>query len=436
VAENQPFKNRVNTTTSFSEFSAQLRELIRCGDTQRFDSIALELFALQFEHNHAYRTFCEATNARPDTVRHWAHIPAVPTAGFKELELTCLKPDQRTTVFHSSGTTGQSRSCHFHSAESLRIYETSLLGWFGANVEESGDATLSGLKRQDDPQPGVAPSSKPRAELCNPFRIERRAPMIFLTPPLSQAPNSSLVYMFETVRHEFGSASSNFFAQVASNGDWTLDSEAVVRHLEEVCSAQQPVCLLGTAFSFVHLLDHLQNHGKRFKLPAGSIALETGGYKGKTRSLPRSELHNLISSRLGILHRQIICEYGMSELSSQAYSRVSSRKKDKPHSDIGRQLPVTPDPRPSTLFHFPPWARAQMISPETGREVADGETGLIRVFDLANVYSVMAIQTEDLAIKHGDGFELLGRAALAEPRGCSLMSVATQVRAVRTNDGQ
>jgi hypothetical protein len=55
--------------------------------------------------------------------------------------------------------------------------------------------------------------------------------------------------------------------------------------------------------------------------------------------------------------------------------------------------------------------------------VAEGETGLIRVFDLANVFSVAAIQTEDLGIRHGDGFELIGRASFAEPRGCSLMTV-------------
>jgi hypothetical protein len=63
----------------------------------------------------------------------------------------------------------------------------------------------------------------------------------------------------------------------------------------------------------------------------------------------------------------------------------------------------------------------QIISPETGNEIADGETGLIRVFDLANVFSVMAIQTEDLGIRRGDGFELVGRVVQAEPRGCSLM---------------
>jgi hypothetical protein len=96
-------------------------------------------------------------------------------------------------------------------------------------------------------------------------------------------------------------------------------------------------------------------------------------------------------------------------LSSQAYDRkVGSQK-----SEVRR-------------FQFPPWARAQVISPETNREVADGETGLIRVFDLANVFSVMAIQTEDLGVRHGDGFELLGRAQFAEPRGCSLMSIESK----------
>jgi len=74
------------------------------------------------------------------------------------------------------------------------------------------------------------------------------------------------------------------------------------------------------------------------------------------------------------------------------------------------------------IFRFPPWTRAQIISLETNREVAEGETGLIRVLDLANVFSVMAIQTEDLGVRRGDGFELLGRAQPAEPRGCSLLA--------------
>jgi hypothetical protein len=163
---------------------------------------------------------------------------------------------------------------------------------------------------------------------------------------------------------------------------------------------------LGTAFSFVHLLDYLAEKNLRFDLPAGSRVMETGGYKNRSRTMPKAELHQLITERLGVPPSHIICEYGMSELSSQAYDSAIHH----PSSIIHHRV-----------FQFPPWARVQIISPETGREVADGETGLIRVFDLANVFSVMAIQTEDLGIRRGGGFELIGRAQLAEPRGCSLM---------------
>jgi hypothetical protein len=165
--------------------------------------------------------------------------------------------------------------------------------------------------------------------------------------------------------------------------------------------------ILGTAFSFVHLLDYLVERDLRVELPAGSRVMETGGYKNRSRSMPKVELHSLIMERLGVPAENIICEYGMSELSSQAYD-----------SEIHHPFSIL-HPR---ILRFPPWARVQIISPETGREVADGETGMIRIFDLANVFSVAAIQTEDLGIRRGDGFELVGRAQLAEPRGCSLMT--------------
>jgi hypothetical protein len=97
----------------------------------------------------------------------------------------------------------------------------------------------------------------------------------------------------------------------------------------------------------------------------------------------------------------------MSELSSQAYDPGTN-----PPSSILH-------PR---AFRFPPWARVQIISSENNREVPEGETGLIRIMDLANVFSAAAIQTEDLGIRRGDGFELVGRAQIAEPRGCSLMT--------------
>jgi hypothetical protein len=237
---------------------------------------------------------------------------------------------------------------------------------------------------------------------------------LILTPRPKEMPHSSLVHMFAIVREKLGGAGvsahdAEFFGALADDGVWTLD---FARLLETLARASRitdhgPVLLLGTAFSFVHLLDHLAEQDLRFALPGGSRVMETGGYKNRSRSLPKAELHALIIERLGVPPANILCEYGMSELSSQAY-------------DAAFHCPSAGCP--PRVFHFPPWARAQIISPETGREADEGETGLIRILDLANVFSVMAIQTEDLGIRRGDGFELIGRAQLAEPRGCSLMS--------------
>jgi hypothetical protein len=78
----------------------------------------------------------------------------------------------------------------------------------------------------------------------------------------------------------------------------------------------------------------------------------------------------------------------------------------------------------SGLFAFPPWVRRQVICVETGGPVGESKTGLLRVFDLANIWSVMAVQTEDLVVGHSGGFKVLGRAANSAPRGCSLMAVS------------
>ena len=374
---------------------------LRNGDSWKsplrsFDSLALELFALQFANNAAYRKICEARGLTPGVVEHWTQIPVVPTSAFKELELSCIPPDKRTAIFHSSGTTEQKPSRHFHNAESLAVYEASLWTWFERNVLRSADGSS-------------ASSGEARGRAV-------RAP-IFLTPPPAAAPHSSLVHMFETVRKHLGGARTvavcqdpasraEFLGKLADDGSWTLDFDAAFAAFSRCQTPDaRPLLLLGTAFSFVHLLDFMAERDLRVELPAGSRVMETGGYKNRSRSMPKAELHALITERLGVPAESIICEYGMSELSSQAYDKeVRSQK-----SEVRR-------------FQFPPWARAQIISPETGREVADGETGLIRVFDLANVFSVAAIQTEDLGIRRGDGFELIGRAQMAEPRGCSLMT--------------
>ena len=380
-------KHRMNK--ELFSFAARLR-LAAAWQTQdrRFDELALELFALQFKHNAAYRKICEARGRIPIDVEHWTQIPAVPAAAFKELELTSLAPDERTSVFYSSGTTGQKPGRHFHNSESLAVYEASLWDWFEQNI--------------------FADSK---------FKIQN-SNLIVLTPPPAQAPHSSLVHMFEIVRQKLGAAGSAFTGKISTDGCWSLDFDAVLAALDTPHSAfRTPQLILGTAFSFVHLLDFLKENDLQFRLPENSRVMETGGYKNRSRSLPKSGLHALITERLGIEPENIICEYGMSELSSQAYAVTSDKWQVTSKTETTRHSSLI-----THHFHFPPWARAQIVSPETGREVGEDETGLIRIFDLANVFSVAAIQTEDLGVRRGDGFELVGRAQLAEPRGCSLMA--------------
>lgn len=313
-------------------------------------------------------------------MQDWRAIPSVPTAAFKELELTSIAPLDRSASFVSSGTTDRDRSRHFHSAASLALYEESLLPWFERHL-------LGDLGDLVDEQ------------MLGPLD---QMPMLFLTPDKEAAPNSSLVHMFDVIGRKLG-ARDSLFAGRLIEGRWTLDMDRTLFAIRKSMCANRPLMLLGTAFNFVHLLDHFSSHNMRYRLAHGSRVVETGGYKGQSREIPRDELCGMISRHLGVPRNCIVTEYGMCELGSQAYDGVARAQEAR-------------------FFRFPPWTRAQVISPETGAEVAGGETGLLRIFDLANVYSVLAIQTEDLAVKREAGFELFGRAPRAQARGCSLFA--------------
>jgi hypothetical protein len=345
-------------------------------DDAGFNRLALEVFAVQFAANAPYRALCQARRATPDRVQHWSRVPALPVAALKDFECTCLPPDQRSRVFHSSGTTGQRPSRHFHSADSLALYEHSLWSWFQPHI--------------------LAPGFAGR--------------LLFLCPPTGSIPHSSLGHMFATVRQEAAPLPANFIGGLDETGAWTIDPAAIAQALAGAVAADSPLALFGTAFSLVQLLDALGQRGQRFALPRGSRVMETGGYKGRSRHVPKPVLYQEITTRLGVAPEFIVGEYGMSELSSQAYDAVAGAS--------------VADHLAGRTFRFPPWARVRISSPETGDEVGEGQTGLIQVVDLANLYSVAALQTEDLGIRRGRGFELVGRAALAEARGCSLLAAA------------
>jgi Acyl-protein synthetase, LuxE len=351
-----------------------------------FNALCCQLFQYQTEHNLAYRRWCASRGALNREIVNWTEIPCVPTSSFKEIEWTCLQPQDRNRVFHSSRTTEQRPSRHFHSDRSIELYEASLIPGFERHLMADRDARVGAG------QTGVP--DRPR--------------MLFLTPPSHSAPHSSLSHMLECVQRRFASPESSFIGKVDDAGTWVLDRVQTLAVLKEAMVANQPLWIFGTAFNVVHLLDFMAEQKLRYRLATGSRVMETGGYKGRSRVLAKADLHSLITLHLGIPDTHIVCEYGMSELSSQAYDRVVR---------IGSVAWLPP-----RRFQFPPWVRARIVSPETGREVAVGEMGMVRILDLANAYSVLAVQTEDLGRRWEDGFELTGRASASESRGCSLMS--------------
>ncbi|MGC8886651.1 MAG: hypothetical protein ACP5MG_05780 [Verrucomicrobiia bacterium] len=338
-----------------------------------WNNIAIELFNLQYQYILPYKNFCDFRLKDITDVNDWTHIPCLPTTAFKEFDITSLDKEERTAVFYSSGTTSDRSSRHFHNNYSLQIYEESLSLWFRNCL----------LNNRDE-----------------------RMQLIILTPSSESAPNSSLVHMFSTLKARFGTENSAFFGFVEGENVWKIDYELLFAALRDCEKSASPVIVLGTAFNYVHLVDYIELKRTRFALPDGSVVFETGGYKGRSREIPKNELYKMVSFYLGIDESNIVSEYGMSEISSQAYDRILNREA-KDHS---------------RAFKFPPWAKYSIVSPETKEPVNIGEFGILRIYDLANVFSVMAIQTDDIALKLNEGFTIVGRAGQSEPRGCSIMA--------------
>ena len=205
-----------------------------------------------------------------------------------------------------------------------------------------------------------------------------------LTPSPLEAPQSSLSHMMETLRTHLAPDAS----YLMSGGE--LNTAPII----EACAQGKPITLLGTALAFLHLMESLDSP---LTLPTGSWAMETGGYKGTDRTLSKDELYEMFQKTLNIPADNIWNEYSMTELSSQFYTNGL----DKPHI-------------------APPWVKIRVIHPENGKDVATGEMGYLAIYDLANVDSIFAIQTQDLAIYHDEqSFTLIGRDPSALPRGCS-----------------
>lgn len=348
-------------------------EILHCIEQRSvpdFNDLALRIFAHQLRHNEPYAQYCALLGVTLDAMPgDWEAIPPVPAAAYKEAALCTFDPSRAALTFETSGTTNGVGGKHY--METATLYDASLLSGFRHGVL---------------------------------FDTHRPLRYLHLVPDPRERPHSSLGYMMRKVAQVYGDGKEGWFL----HGD-TLEVDAFIGHARDAARDQAAVCIAGTAFAFVNLLDELRTRGvSSLSLLPGSRIMETGGFKGRTRIVRRAQLYAELAQVFSLPQDRIIAEYGMTELTSQYYDSTFDAARIK---------------------SAPPWLRPRVVGPD-GKTLPEGVVGALVHVDLANRSSCIAVQTEDLGVATDGGIILIGREQGAELRGCSLD--AEQLRSLTT----
>lgn len=343
-----------------------------------FNELAVSVFRAQYGTIPAYRDWCDHELAERGVdaacVMRWQDVPALPIAAFKQRRVAAHQPAADVAEWRSSGTTGAQTS--IVALPDLALYEASL-------------------------RAGARAALLPDPAMAAPLAIQ-------LVPDADDAPGSSLSHMLEVVRTQLcsdGGTHADSDGRVDADGAWTA--------LADASRADTPTLVLATSFALVDLLERADAAGlANLVLAPGSRLMDTGGYKGRTRELTREQLLDAVSRRLGIAPAWCENEYGMCELATQAWLGTIA-------SASGLPLPGWSSDAAGRRWQ-PPWMRTRVVDPVTLEQVEDGEQGLLVHHDLANVWTCAAIRSEDVGVRMGSQWRLVGRAPGAQLRGCSL----------------
>ncbi len=369
---------------TFQDLAEEILGILRRGveeplPEQLFNELAIRVFRFQCRSNQAYGGFVSRRGLDPQSVMRWEEIPFLPTRAFKTAVLVSGDAEDVERVFRTSGTTlGRGGRGEHHVVE-LALYRESLLPNFRAHLLPEGG---EGLR-----------------VLC-------------LLPSPDAAPDSSLSFMMGEVVRALGGEGSGVF----SGSEGEIQGESFRRSLQAAEGAGEPVLVVGTAFSFVRWMELAKEKGWRSCLPEGSRIMETGGYKGRSTELPRTDFYGALEGAFGVPEGRIVNEYGMTELLSQFYEPVLATTR----GIDGHQRNPFPLGLAERYHQGPPWVRTRVLDPLTLEAVPLGEVGVLAHLDLGNLGSVIAVLTEDLGRRLPGGFQLLGRSPGSELRGCSL----------------
>lgn len=300
-----------------------------------------------------------------------AGIEPVPEGAFKQSTVAHFPPSEAQATFRTSGTTTGEPGRHL--VRDMDLYRRSVLAGFERFVLYP-------------PRPGR---------------------FISLIPPAGERPGSSLSHMVSMVMEAFGGGPSVF----AREGD-ALALTSLTRGVREAFEAREPLVLLGTSLDFQTLFEALGRAKEAgMALPVGSRVMHTGGDKATGRAITREALWQGFDRFFGIGSADVVEEFGMTELLSQAYDAPRVVPGDR------RLVPV-------------PWMRTRVLDPTTLEEVDSGSQGLLCHYDLANCHTAVAVLTSDLGLRIDNGFGHIRRVPGSTPRGCSREAA----RGVRTHD--
>ena len=202
---------------------------------QRFETLALDLFAYQFERVEVYGAYARALGRTPSNVRRAHDVQALPVEALRRTRVAGFPAAAACAQFHTSGTTGAPGVLHL---DSLALYDRALSRGFAHHVIPDLD----------------------------------RMHLLLLAPAWRETQHSSLAYMLERVRQRWGTVTSDSYIR-SGRVLWP----ELQRTLAAAVAAEEPVCILGTAFALVEVLDACMQTGWSLCLPPGSRVFETGG---------------------------------------------------------------------------------------------------------------------------------------------------------------
>jgi len=240
---------------------------LKKGDETVFESLALEVFALQYRHNPFYRQFANNLQAAPETVKTLQQIPFLPIEFFKTQKLKTPLFENKPITFTSSGTTGSEVSSHY--VTDIDLYEKSFLNTFELFYGNPKD-----------------------------YRI------LALLPSYLERGGSSLVYKAKKLIELSENPTSNFYLS---------NYEELKQTISQLKKEKKKNLLLGVSYALLDIAE------TGITLDENFIVMETGGMKGKREEMLKSELHEVLKNKLGV--KEIHSEYGMTELLSQAYAK-------------------------------------------------------------------------------------------------------------------